>query len=106
MPHQSKPAAHRESFRSDPMRDEVYRQMFRLEEGRPGAEVQLAVAMLRAWSALEKLPCEDEKRQWLRRICPICIKMIESMSASGSDQQRSECGGKLSVRHKGEDHGS
>lgn len=88
------------------MRDEVYRQMFRLEEGRPGAEVQLAVAMLRAWSALEKLPSEDEKRQWLRRICPICIRMIESMSVCGSDQQRSECGSKRAARHKGEDHES
>jgi hypothetical protein len=30
----------------------VYRQMFRLEAQRPGAEMDLAIALLRAWMAL------------------------------------------------------
>ena len=33
------------------LKDEVYRQMFRLEEGRSGSELGLALALLRAWTA-------------------------------------------------------
>ena len=37
------------SFRGNRLKDEVYRQMFRLEESRPGAELGLSLALLRAW---------------------------------------------------------
>ena len=30
--------------------------MFRLEESRPGAEIDLALALLRAWLAVESVP--------------------------------------------------
>ena len=43
------------------LRDEVYRQMFRVEAGRPRAEVELAIALLRAWMGLETLPAMDEQ---------------------------------------------
>ena len=34
--------------RSEPFKDEVYRQMFRLESSRPGAAMDLAIVLLRA----------------------------------------------------------
>ena len=42
--------------RSEPLQDEVYRQMFRLEASRPGSALDLALALLRAWMAAESLP--------------------------------------------------
>jgi hypothetical protein len=42
----------RAKLRSGRIRDEVYRQMFRLEGQRPGAERDLAIALLRAWMTL------------------------------------------------------
>ena len=57
--------------------DEVYREMFLLEAGRPGAEMGLALALLRAWVAAET-PAEQKRDwKWLKTICPICLKMIE-----------------------------
>jgi hypothetical protein len=62
----------------DRFQDEVYRQMFRLEAHRPGSEMELAIALLRAWTASESAPARDARRQWLRRICPLCLGMIEA----------------------------
>lgn len=61
-----------------PLQDEVYRQMFRLEAGCPAADLGLAVALLRAWMALEKAPPRSRPRQWLRAICPVCLRMMNS----------------------------
>ncbi|WP_348264302.1 hypothetical protein P8935_07145 [Telmatobacter sp. DSM 110680] len=63
---------------SDRLKDEVYRQMFRLEANRPGADLGLALALLRAWLASSSAPHTRESNQWLKKICPICIAMIES----------------------------
>ncbi len=60
------------------IKDEVYRQMFLLEESRPGAEMALALALLRAWQAVESRPASDEERDWLRKVAPICLDMIEA----------------------------
>jgi hypothetical protein len=60
------------------VKDEVYRQMFLLEERRTGAEVGLALALLRAWLAVESRPASDEERDWLKKISPICLDMIEA----------------------------
>jgi hypothetical protein len=60
------------------LKDEVYRQMFRLEEGRPGAEMGLAVALLRSWIAADPKPQSSEDRDWLKKISPICLQMIEA----------------------------
>ena len=60
------------------LKDEVYRQMLRLEAMRPSADLLLAVALLHAWEALELQPMDSEPRQWLRRICPLCVRMIEA----------------------------
>jgi hypothetical protein len=110
MPQHSKHSASTRSLGLDPLRDEVYRQMFRVESGRPQAELHLARAVLRAWSALELLPVDDERRKWLRKICPICVRMIDSVLVTGltngNDLQAGECGSKRSARRKGEKHGS
>ena len=55
-------------MRGERIKDEVYRQMFRLEESRPGAEMGLALALLRAWLAADSKPASDEERDWLKKI--------------------------------------
>lgn len=66
------------------LKDEVYRQMFRVEEGRTGADKELALVLLRGWITLDVQPRCNEVRNWLRSICPICVELIESSSQSGS----------------------
>jgi hypothetical protein len=68
------------SFRnqSDQLKDEVYRQMFRLEEGRPGAAMGLALAFVCAWLATDAEPESGEQRDWLKKVTPICLQMIEA----------------------------
>jgi hypothetical protein len=69
------------------LKDEVYRQMFRLEAGRPGAELDLTMALLRAWLASNSDSGVSKLREWLKKICPICLLMIEArQQASNSDQ--------------------
>jgi len=63
--------------RRNRLKDEVYRQMFRLEESRPGAEMGLALALLRAWSATDAQPETGDEHDWLKKISPICLQMIE-----------------------------
>lgn len=69
--------------RSEPLKDEVYRQMFRLEARRPRAEMDLAIALLRAWIALGPASRSSKEWQWLEKICPICLMMIESAQKPG-----------------------
>jgi hypothetical protein len=68
------------------LQDEIYRQMFRLEAGRRSADVLLAVALLRAWMALEREPAQSEPRQWLRSVCPVCLSMIGEASECDGDE--------------------
>jgi len=65
------------------LKDEVYRQMFRLEESRPGAEMGLALALLRAWLASDSKPEGGEERDWLKKVSPICLQMIETSLEAG-----------------------
>jgi len=65
-------------FRCERVKDEVYRQMFLLEESRPGAEMGLALALLRAWLAADSIPASDKERDWLKKVSPVCLKMIEA----------------------------
>ena len=74
--------------RSEQFKDEVYRQMFRLEANRPGAEMDLALALLRAWQDADAKPEDMEERQWLRKICPICLEMIEAAVQAGGATTR------------------
>jgi len=52
--------------------------MFRLEEGRPCAEMGLALALLRAWIAAASTPERGEDRDWLKKVSPICLQLIET----------------------------
>lgn len=63
--------------------DEVYREMYLLESGRPGAEMGLALALLRARVASDLAPERREDWEWLRTVCPLCLKMIEESLARG-----------------------
>ena len=62
----------------DQLKDEVYRQMFRLEENRPGAEMGLALALVRAWLTSDSKPESGEERDWLKKVSSICLQMIET----------------------------
>jgi hypothetical protein len=64
--------------RGERIKDEVYRQMFLLEESRPGAAMGLAVALLRAWIDANLKSASDEDRGWLKKVSPICLEMIEA----------------------------
>jgi hypothetical protein len=56
--------------------------MLRLEASRPGADMGLALALLRAWLGLESTPAKRTCREWLNKISPICIAMIEASMRS------------------------
>jgi hypothetical protein len=60
------------------MKDEVYREMLRLEVNRPGAEMGLALALLRAIVQSESLTEQPEYRDWLKTICPVGLRLIEA----------------------------
>jgi hypothetical protein len=63
--------------RGEALKDEVYRQMFRLEAHRPGAELELTVALLRAWMIAGPGRTGELEHSWLKKVCPICLTMIE-----------------------------
>ncbi len=69
--------------RGERIKDEVYRQMFRLEESRPDAAMALALALLRAWLAADSKPACDEERDWLKKVSPICLEMSEAALRAG-----------------------
>ncbi|MGA7523767.1 MAG: hypothetical protein WBW84_15055 [Acidobacteriaceae bacterium] len=69
----------------DRLKDEVVRQMLRLEGGRPAAQLLLAVAVLNAWITFEEQPPDCEPRQWLRKISPVCLRMIEEACRASRD---------------------
>jgi hypothetical protein len=72
---------------SEHLKDEVYRQMYRLEASRPGAELALAIALLRAWIASDSEAEMLQSREWLKKIFPICLDMIEA-TQNVSDTER------------------
>jgi hypothetical protein len=55
---------------------------------RPGAELALAIALLRAWNASDSEAEPPQSREWLKKICPICLPMIEAMQkVSAAERQ-------------------
>ncbi len=63
--------------------DDVYREMYLLEANRPGSEMGLALALVRAWIRIDTVPEADELRASLRALSPICLEMIEDSLANG-----------------------
>jgi len=61
----------------DKLKDEVYRQMFRLEANRRGADVDLATALLRGWLDSYSKPEAATLLEWLKKVSPLCLRMIE-----------------------------
>ena len=70
------------------LKDEVYRQMFRLEAHRPGADRDLAIALLRAFAASISASKSRNEKRWLKKICPICLAMIDDALKAGDLAQR------------------
>ena len=60
------------------IQDEIYREMYLLEAGRSGAELGLALALLRAWVAIDSKSERAGNREWLSKLSPICLQMIEA----------------------------
>lgn len=75
------------SRNGDGLKDEVYRQMFRLEANRPGADLELAIALLRGWIADCPAAEHAKLNEWLKKVCPICLRMIEE-ARQASDTAR------------------
>lgn len=69
--------------RANRLKDDVYREMFLLESNRPGSEMGLALALLRAIVQSESLVNESEFREWLRTVCPLALQMIETSLGDG-----------------------
>ncbi|MFP5237387.1 MAG: hypothetical protein ACLGSD_15940 [Acidobacteriota bacterium] len=78
MPRHRKSAA---ATKANRLMDDVYREMFQLESRRPGAEMALALALIRAGVCADTLPQRRELWRWLKQVCPICLKMIEDALA-------------------------
>ena len=67
----------RAAMRDERLKDEVYRQMYRLEAKRPGAELGLAVALLRAWQATSSVMKGENQQEWLSKVSSIGLSLIE-----------------------------
>ncbi len=66
------------------LKDEVYREMLLLEVNRPGSEMGLALALLRAIVQSESFSNREEYEGWLKTVCPLCLHMIEASLGEGS----------------------
>ena len=60
------------------LKDEVYREMLLLEMKRPGSEMGLALALLRAVVQSESPRDQEGCGEWLRTVCPLGLQMIEA----------------------------
>jgi hypothetical protein len=74
---ESEPVMHTQTSTAQ-LKDEVYRRMYRLEECRSGAELGLALALLRGWIATDSKREGVGDREWLSMVSPICLQMIET----------------------------
>lgn len=80
------------------LKDEVYRQMFRLEASRPGADLDLALTLLRGWLASDSEPDVCAARAWLKKICPVCLYLIETRQQAREATQQADATGQQSVQ--------
>lgn len=75
------------------LKDEVYREMLLLEMNRPGSEMGLALALLRAVVESGSFCDQEDFGKWLRTVCSLGLQIIE-----GSLGEASKC--KLSPTKK------
>lgn len=66
------------------LKDEVYREMLLLEANRPGAEMGLALALLRAVVQSDSFSDHQDFGGWLKAVCPLGLHMIEVSLGEGS----------------------
>lgn len=68
------------------LKDEVYREMLLVEVNRSGAEMGLALALLRAVVQARSFSDHQEDfGDWLRTVCPLGLHMIEASLGEGSN---------------------
>ena len=72
------------------LQDDVYREMLRLEVSLPGAEMALALALLRAVVYSGSFTADAGFAEWLRSVCPLGLTMIEA--SLGEDCSRGSIG--------------
>ena len=63
--------------RMNRLKDDVYREMLLVETNRPGAEMGLALALLRAIAQSPTFADDSEFADWLKIVCPLGLRMIE-----------------------------
>ena len=66
------------------LKDEVYREMLLLEVNRPGSEMGLALALLRAIVQSDSFSEHEDFGGWLKTVCPLGLRMIEVSLGEGS----------------------
>ena len=59
--------------------------MLRLEAEQPGAEMGLALALLRAFVHAQTHAGDQEFQQWLGTVCTLSMKMIENSLHKGAN---------------------
>jgi hypothetical protein len=70
------------------LKDEVYREMLRLESNCPGAEMGLALALLRAALQRDSFGEDVQFQQWLTGVCALGLKMIvDSLNSSSASAE-------------------
>ncbi len=72
------------------LQDAVYRQMYLLESYRPGAEMGLALALLRAFVESEHTLNREEFHEWLKSICPLCLRLLEARSKTAGEMRATD----------------
>jgi hypothetical protein len=65
------------------LKDEVYREMLLLEVNRPGSEMGLALALLRAIVQSDFCSEYEDFGAWLKTVCPMGLRMIEASLGEG-----------------------
>ena len=65
------------------LKDEVYREMLLIEVNRPGAEMGLALALLRAVVQSDSFSDHQDFGEWLKAVCPLGLNMIEVSLGEG-----------------------
>jgi hypothetical protein len=66
------------------LKDEVYREMLLLEVNRPGSEMGLALALLRAIVQSDSFSEREDFDEWLKTVCPLGLQMIEVSLGEGA----------------------